>query len=104
MRLIHFDPDNHLLDIALTSDIAPGFVKKSRELLSQWTGKPWTLKEQKESEVSEDSSYKTLRVQLQEAKEKLIEKARETDLVKKALEVFPDAEIQDVRYLKGREL
>ncbi len=101
VRLIDLDLENHVLEIVLTPNIAEGFVKKSREFLNQWTGHTWTLKDHKEAAVADsDKPQKTLRAQQSEAKEQLLENARETELVRTALDVFPDAQLKDVKTIK----
>ena len=101
VRFLNLDLEKHLLEIALTPDIVDGFVKKSRELLDQWTGQKWTIKDQKEEALpANNTPHKTLRAQQMEAHEQLVTDAKKTELVKTALDIFPNAEIKDVKKLK----
>ncbi len=99
VKFISLDVSKHHLAIELTQDIAPDFVKKSRELLAKWTSETWTIQTHQENKASTKPS-KTLRVQDKESKEQLVEEAKKTSLVKTALEIFPQAEIKDVKLLK----
>ncbi len=99
VKFISLDINKYYLEIELTKDIAPDFVKKIRDFLTQWTGNAWDIQDHKENK-SPTKAAKTLRVQHKETKEQLIEDARKTLLVKTALEIFPQAEIKDVKLLK----
>jgi len=99
VKFISLDSKNYRLEIELTKDISPDFVKKTRDLLAQWTESTWDIQAHKENKAPTKSA-KTLRVQNKETKDQLVEEARKTLLVKTALEIFPQAEIKDVKLLK----
>ncbi|HBN22895.1 MAG TPA: DNA polymerase III subunit gamma/tau [Holosporales bacterium] len=99
VKFIALDVNKPSLEIELTKGIAPDFVKKVRELLARWTGDSWDIQAHKENKASTKAA-KTLRVQNKETKDQLVENARKTLLVKTALEIFPQAEIKDVKLLK----
>lgn len=99
VKLIALDKDQHHLTIELTKGIAPDFVKTSRRLLQKWTSHKWIIETHKENQ-GPTKALKTLRMQNKETKNQLVEEAKRTPLVKKALEIFPQAEIKDVKLLK----
>ena len=99
VKLISLEANKHHLEIELTKDIAPDFVKKAREFLTEWTGNTWDITPHKENKAPTKAA-KTLRVQNKETKDQLVDDAKKTLLVKTALEIFPQAEIKDVKLLK----
>lgn len=98
VKFISLEANKHHLEIELTKDITPDFIKKARELLTEWTGNVWHIQAHKENKAPTKAA-KTLRVQNKETKDQLVEDARKTLLVKTALEIFPQAEIKDVKLL-----
>lgn len=89
VRLVSFRPGH--LEVNPGSFAPPDLPGKVGQLLSEWTGQRWFVS------TSTEKGENTLSEQAQKAWVALKDRAAEHDLVRAALELWPDAEITTVR-------
>ena len=89
VNLVSFD--NHRIEISFNDNLDKDFVKDLSTKLYDWTNKRWIITFSKsKGQISVKEKEKNL-------KKELIDKAKQSELYKKVMETFPDAELVDVK-------
>ena len=89
VNLVSFE--NKRIEISFNEKLDKEFIKNLSSKLYEWTNDRWIISLSKESgEPSKKEKEKILR-------DKLLEKAKKSEVYKKVLEVFSDAELIDIR-------
>ena len=84
------------IEISFNENLDKDFVKELSSKLNEWTGQRWIIAFSKE--IGQLSKKQKIKIE----KSKIIENAKGEDVYKKVLDLFPDAELVDVK-LKDNE-
>ena len=95
VNLVSFD--NPRIEISFNDNLDKDFVKNLSTKLYDWTNKRWIITF---SKSKGQMSVKEKEINL---KKDLIDKAKQSDLYKKVIEKFPDAELVDVKFNNKEE-
>ena len=79
------------IDINFNENLKKDFIKKLSQSLFKWTNKRWIIT------LSKEKGEKTLQEKKIETKKILLDRQKEDPIYKEILEVFPDADLTDVR-------
>ncbi len=93
VNLVNFE--NNRIEISFNENLDKDFVKNISSKLYQWTKKRWIITFSKKKG---EPSKKDQKVNL---KNKILQENKEREVYKKVLKEFPDAELVDVKILKG---
>ena len=88
VRLVKFS--NGKIDIAFNERLSKNFIKKLSSKLLEWTGHRWIIT------LSKDIGDQTIYEKKNEVKKMLFEDAKKTEIYKKVMELFPNAELTNV--------
>ena len=89
VKLVKFE--NGKLDINFNESLNKNFIRKLSENLYKWTGKRWIIT------LSKDENSKTLHQSKIDEREKKLNDEKNSEIFKDVLEVFPDADLIDVK-------
>ena len=89
VKLANFENGN--IDINFNENINKNFIKKLSQSLFEWTGKRWIIT------LSKNSDLKTFHEKKISNKEKLLSNEKNSATVKEMLNVFPDADLVEVK-------
>ncbi|MEK9717172.1 MAG: DNA polymerase III subunit gamma/tau, partial [Pelagibacteraceae bacterium] len=95
VRLVNFSEGK--IDIAFNEKLSKDFIKNLTSKLLEWTGKRWIIT------LSKDTGSETIYDKKTQLKNKLFEEAKKSEVYKKMLEAFPDAELVEIRPRKEGE-
>ena len=95
VRLVNFSEGK--IDIAFNEKLSKDFIKNLTSKLLEWTGKRWIIT------LSKDTGSETIYEKKTQLKNKLFDEAKKSEVYKKMLEAFPDAELVEVRPKKEGE-
>jgi len=95
VKLIKFSQGK--IDIEFNEKLSKNFIKHLTSLLLEWTGKRWIIT------LSQEKGKKTIYEKKNELKIKLFEDAKKTEIYKRVKELFPQAELTDVKELNQKE-
>ncbi len=98
--VVAFDSCKHNVVLAVKKELMPNFIKTVQEKLLLWTGNKWLLHFD-ESANDDSAKTKTIREQQIEDKQQLLNEVKKTDLVKTALEIFPESGINDAKLISN---
>ena len=89
VNLVSFD--NPRIEISFNDNLDKDFVKDLSTKLYDWTNKRWIIT------FSKSKGQMSIKEKEKNLKKELIDKARQSELYKKVMETFPDAELVDVK-------
>ena len=93
VSLVAFDAEAGSIDLFLLPGAPSEIANELREKLNAWTGRRWVVV------LSKQSGAEPIAQARKAKKEVEIERAKQSSIVKAALDVFPDAEISGIRPL-----
>ena len=79
------------IEISFNEKLAKNFIKNLTEKLLEWTNTRWIIS------LSKKEGDKTIRDAKINSQKKIFENAKETEIYKKLIDKFPDAELIDVK-------
>jgi len=89
VNLVSFD--NPRIEISFNDNLDKDFVKDLSTKLYDWTNKRWIIT------FSKSKGQMSVKEKEKNFKKELIDKAKQSELYKKVMETFPDAELVDVK-------
>ena len=89
VNLVRFD--NPRIEISFNDNLDKDFVKDLSTKLYDWTNKRWIIT------FSKSKGQMSVKEKEKNLKKELIDKAKQSELYKKVMETFPDAELVDVK-------
>ena len=89
VNLVSFD--NPRIEISFNDNLDKDFVKDLSTKLYNWTNKRWIIT------FSKSKGQMSVKEKEKNLKKELIDKAKQSELYKKVMETFPDAELVDVK-------
>jgi len=92
VKLINFA--NGKIDINFNENLNKNFIKNLSRSLFNWTGKRWIIT------LSKEEGSKTLYQKKIDEKEKFLNKEKESEIFKEMKNIFPDADLIDVKEVK----
>jgi DNA polymerase-3 subunit gamma/tau len=92
VKLINFE--NGKIDINFNENLNKNFIKNLSRSLFNWTGKRWIIT------LSKEEGSKTLYQKKIDEKEKFLNKEKESEVFKEMKNIFPDADLIDVKEVK----
>tara|TARA_B100001939_G_C16911383_1_gene604762 strand:- start:1057 stop:1599 length:543 start_codon:yes stop_codon:yes gene_type:complete len=95
VRLVNFS--NGKIDIEFNEKLSKDFVKNLSSKLLDWTNYRWIIT------LSKEKGDSTIYEKKIGSKNKLFESVKKTNVYKKINEIYPDAELIDVKNLDGGE-
>ena len=95
VNLVRFD--NPRIEISFNDNLDKDFVKDLSTKLFEWTNKRWIIT------FSKSKGQMSIKEKEKNFKKELIDKAKQSDLYKKVIEKFPDAELVDVKFNNKEE-
>ena len=95
VRLVNFS--NGKIDIEFNEKLSKDFVKNLSSKLLDWTNYRWIIT------LSKEKGDSTIYEKKIRSKNKLFESVKKTNVYKKINEIYPDAELIDVKNLDGGE-
>ena len=95
VNLVKFD--NSRIEISFNDNLDKDFVKDLSTKLFEWTNKRWIIT------FSKSKGQMSVKEKEKNLKKELIDKAKQSDLYKKVIEKFPDAELVDIKFNNKEE-
>ncbi len=95
VNLVRFD--NPRIEISFNDNLDKDFVKDLSTKLFEWTNKRWIIT------FSKSKGQMSVKEKEKNLKKELIDKAKQSDLYKKVIEKFPDAELVDIKFNNKEE-
>jgi len=95
VNLVRFD--NPRIEISFNDNLDKDFVKDLSTKLFEWTNKRWIIT------FSKSKGQMSVKEKEKNLKKELIDKAKQSDLYKKVMEKFPDAELVDIKFNNKEE-
>ena len=95
VNLVRFDSPR--IEISFNDNLDKDFVKDLSTKLYDWTNKRWIIT------FSKSKGQMSLKEKEKNLKKELIDKAKQSELYKKVMEKFPDAELVDVKFNNKEE-
>ena len=95
VNLVRFD--NPRIEISFNDNLDKDFVKDLSTKLYDWTNKRWIIT------FSKSKGQMSVKEKEKNLKKELIDKAKQSELYKKVMEKFPDAELVDVKFNNKEE-
>jgi DNA polymerase-3 subunit gamma/tau len=89
VRLVKFEQGK--IDISFNENLSKDFIKNISFKLNEWTGKRWIIS------LSKDEGETTVFDKKNKIKSELLEEMKQSETYKKIIEIFPDAELIDVK-------
>ena len=89
VRLVKFEQGK--IDISFNENLSKDFIKNISFKLHEWTGKRWIIS------LSKDEGETTVFDKKNKIKSELLEEMKQSETYKKIIEIFPDAELIDVK-------
>ena len=89
VKLIKFEYGK--IDINFNEKLNKNFIKKLSQSLLKWTNKRWIIT------LSKDDGGKTFLEEKRDEKKRLLENEKNTNLYKEISNIFPDADLTDVK-------
>ena len=89
VRLVKFEQGK--IDISFNENLSKDFIKNISFKLNEWTGKRWIIS------LSKDEGETTVFDKKNKIKTELLEEMKQSETYKKIIEIFPDAELIDVK-------
>ena len=90
VNLVSFE--NNRVEISFNENLDKKFVKDLSLKLFEWTGERWIIT------FSKTKGEISIKEKEQKKKDDIIEKTKKSELYKKVLEKFPDADLLDVNF------
>ena len=82
--------DNQRIEISFNEKLEKDFIKNLSSKLYEWTNDRWIISLSKESGKPSKKENEII------FKKKILENAKKSEVYKKVLEIFPDAELVDI--------
>ncbi len=95
VNLVRFDSPR--IEISFNDNLDKDFVKDLSTKLYDWTNKRWIIT------FSKSKGQMSVKEKEKNLKKELIDKAKQSELYKKVMEKFPDAELVDVKFNNKEE-
>ena len=95
VRLVKFSEGK--IDIEFNEKLSKNFIKNLTSRLLEWTGNRWIIT------LSKSKGDQTIYEKKNEAKKMLFEDAKKTEIYKKVMELFPNAELTNVKEAGKKE-
>ena len=95
VNLVRFDSPR--IEISFNDNLDKDFVKNLSTKLYDWTNKRWIIT------FSKSKGQMSVKEKEKNLKKELIDKAKQSELYKKVMEKFPDAELVDVKFNNKEE-
>ena len=95
VRLVKFKEGK--IDIEFNEKLSKDFIKNLTSKLLEWTGNRWIIT------LSKDKGDQTIYEKKNEVKKILFEEAKKTEIYKKVMELFPNAELTNVEEVDEKE-
>ena len=95
VNLVRFDSPR--IEISFNDNLDKDFVKDLSTKLHDWTNKRWIIT------FSKSKGQMSVKEKEKNLKKELIDKAKQSELYKKVMEKFPDAELVDVKFNNKEE-
>lgn len=95
INLVNFSEG--LIEIAFNENLDKNFIKDLSNKLFDWTKKRWIIS------LSKNEGALTKREEEKNSKIKIIEDFKKSKIYKKVLEIFPDAELKNVKIKKNQD-
>jgi len=95
VNLVRFDSPR--IEISFNDNLDKDFVKDLSTKLYDWTNKRWIIT------FSKSKGQMSVKEKEKNLKKELIDKAKQSELYKKVIETFPDAELVDVKFNNKEE-
>jgi DNA polymerase-3 subunit gamma/tau len=89
VRLVKFEQGK--IDISFNESLSKDFIKNLSQKLNDWTGKRWIIT------LSKEEGQTTIYEIKSKLKEELLNEMKKSEVYKKIMEAFPDAELVDVQ-------
>ena len=89
VRLVKFEQGK--IDISFNENLSKDFIKNISFKLNEWTGKRWIIS------LSKDEGETTVFDKKNKIKSELLEEMKQSETYKKIIEIFPDAELINVK-------
>ena len=89
VRLVKFEQGK--IDISFNENLSKDFIKNISFKLNEWTGKRWIIS------LSKDEGETTVFDKKNKIKTELLDEMKQSETYKKIIEIFPDAELIDVK-------
>ena len=89
VRVVKFEEGK--IDISFNENLSKDFIKNLSQKLNEWTGKRWIIS------LSKEEGQTTVFEKKNKLKSELLEEMKQSEEYRKILEVFPDAELIDVK-------
>ncbi len=96
LRPINFEIGK--IEVALTKEADPLIIAQLSERLKKWTKRSWLI-----TVSNDETNVPTISEQFATDKKKEIELAKNDEMVKAILQIFPKAKLADVRIKKGKD-
>jgi DNA polymerase-3 subunit gamma/tau len=95
VRLVKFSEGK--IDIEFNEKLSKNFIKNLTSRLLEWTGNRWIIT------LSKSKGDQTIYEKKNEVKKMLFEDAKKTEIYKKVMELFPNAELTNVKEVGKKE-
>lgn len=95
VRLVNFT--NGKIDIAFNEKLSKDFIKNLTSKLLKWTGQRWIIT------LSKSDGKQTIYEKQTKLKKELLEDAKGSDVYKKVMELFPNAELINIEETSDKE-
>lgn len=95
VRLVKFSEGK--IDIEFNEKLSKNFIKNLTSRLLEWTGNRWIIT------LSKSKGDQTIYEKKNEVKKMLFEEAKKTEIYKKVMELFPNAELTNVEEAEEKE-
>ena len=89
VRLVNFEKGK--IDISFNERLSKDFIKNLSQKLMEWTNQRWIIT------LSKEKGQTTIHETKNELKLKFIKEIKETEEYRKIIEIFPDAELVDIK-------
>ena len=95
VNLVSFE--NQRMEISFNDELDKDFIKILSSKLYDWTSKRWIIT------LSKEKGDLSIKQKETDIKKNIFEKNKQSILYKKVLENFPDAEMTEVKIIKGEK-
>ena len=95
VNLVSFEQQR--IQISFNEDLDKDFIKILSSKLYVWTNKRWIIS------LSKEKGSLSIKEKEANNKKKIFEKKKESEMYKKVLQAFPDAEMTDAKIIKGED-
>ena len=95
VNLISFKNNN--IEISFNENLDNNFIKNLTSKLLDWTGERWIIL------LSKETGSKSVKEKMMQSKKNNLKDLKNSEIYKKAISVFSDLDIVDVKELKERD-